>query len=135
MEHHTVSLALASQQRKFSLFSLYILFFPYLTFPLVFENDSLIYKDLQLDASVWSLWAEWLYCKPFLLGSIISICPYWNAPRAEKLKSTSGQSSFDKGEDILPGTYQNSQRILLNKLTIKTVVDVLHGRVNIVLNF
>jgi len=71
----------------------------------------------------------------FLLGSIISICPYWNAPRAEKLKSTSGQSSFDKGEDILPGTYQNSQRILLNKLTIKTVVDVLHGRVNIVLNF
>ncbi len=51
------------------------------------------------------------------MGSIITICPDWNALRAEKLKNTSGQSVFDKGEDIQSNAYQNSSLILLTQLT------------------
>ncbi len=51
------------------------------------------------------------------MGSIITICPDWNALRAENLKNTSGQSAFDKREDIQSNAYQNSSLILLTQLT------------------
>ncbi len=69
IEHHSISLVSASEHRFFCSLTLYISSVSSFAFYLEVENDSLIYKDLLLNTAAWSLWAEWLYCKPILLGS------------------------------------------------------------------